>query len=595
MAGSRMGFAAQLARLRDAAARARSYFDRRVADPVIARVAPKADANTKLALRTGLFAFAVLLCGAAVGGAGWILFAPNERVVIVIADIAGDRHGAWHARVRTAILKVLGSSATVRDADETLPREGDIVDKDGERARDAQAQAIIQRDGAAELIWGEVSPSGGSAQLFYLPWDGTTRTSNAHRYLRKTALKVDAVPDAGIDDVIALYAITDAHGRKGQSLGSKAGVAAVAAGVAKRLRDRNIPGATRGELMRAEGILILMQSTKEKGRGRYKRAIAAFHAAMDGISPVTSPFDWVSLRTSDAGMLAAVGDEEGPVYLRQALAERQQVLAFNSKNRAPLDWGLAERDYAAAQARLADALGDSGMQSAAVDSYRAALDAFTENTTPLDWADTQSEIGSALRGLSYQTNTADPLDPALDALHLALKERTRARAPEDWASTESEIATVERMKAEFGNDPAAYTAAIAADRDVLTVYTREESPMAWAGGELELGNVLGDRGKLTKNEKDFTDAIDAYKAALSNYGPETFPSDYAVTLYDLGITYRAYANMKHDPALMKEAIATLKEAIAVYGKYGFTGGVNDSQSVLNGATADLAQMGPAGK
>ncbi len=590
MAGLPRSFSAQFARLGERLGRVRSGFDTRISDPLIARLAPKADAKTKTTLRTAILAFALLLAGGTVGGLGYILVAPDHRITILVGGISGDTDGSWHTRVRSAIGRGLGNAVILRDVRDTLPREDTIVDKNSEYHRDARAQAIIQREDAASLVWGEVSPSGTSVQLFFLAWDGTTRTSTAHRYLRKGALKITAARDDAIDAAIALTAFRQARGKRGQiaKVGDRLG--AIRATLDARAQAKEGMTAARGEILRGAALALLMHSEGLHGRPLYKRAIDIYDSALVGISPVTSPFDWAAAKADDADLLSSVGLEEGPDFTRQALAARAQVLAFYSKKGQPLDWARADIDYGLAQSQLADALGDSGMQQAAIDTMKQALDVFTESETPLDWADTEYGMGVALRELSYASNDAGPLAPALDALHLALKERTRARAPYDWANTQSEIGTVERMAAGYGNDPKAFDAAVAADREVLKVFTRRDDPGGWANAETELGNVLGDRAKMIGAAKDFDDAIAAYKGAQEVYIEESSPSGQAVMLYDLGITYRDYGKLKKDAALFKQAIDVLNQSIALYTKYNFSGGARNAKSVLDSVNSELAAL-----
>jgi tetratricopeptide (TPR) repeat protein len=583
------GLSKALRNIRAAAERLYEQFAIRIADPVINRFLPMVGSTTRKVLHGTMLLLLVTPILAGGSYAVWLWFKPDTRIVIVVAAPAGDERSVWQARIVEALHNGLGNRVIVRRVSDVLPPESDLRGKTREIARSGAAQAIIQREHGNVIVWGQVSRSGHSAQLFFLPWDGTSDASHVHRYLLRDALQILKDPDRGTDLAVSVIAARMARSREGTTINLAPLIGPIETSAADILRSASLDGARRGIALRAYALAIAAHAGAIGDRALFKKAIDAFRQAQLYTSPVASPFDWISLRANLAAALERVGDQEGPSYTHEALVARKQVLSFYDEKVSPLDWAAATQAVADTYNSLAFALGDKDSEHTAIDTSRTVLNEFTREETPLDWADTQYAIAGDLRRLSYMSDDTSPLADARAALDLALKEMTRERVPLDWAGCEDEMATVTRMLAESSKDLKLLADALAHDAAALEIFTRKNRPQAWASVQIGVGNTYSDRGRTTKDPKDFDQAIAAYRQALEVY-TENYPSDHALALYDLGLALEDYGVIKKDAKLLKDAIMAQSQAIAINDKYGFSGGANDSRSARQNAINELKSL-----
>ena len=89
--------------------------------------------------------------------------------------------------------------------------------------------------------------------------------------------------------------------------------------------------------------------------------------------------------------------------------------------------------------RQGDERGDTDTLTKAIAAYRTAIAEYTRDRAPLDWALAQNNLGNALRYLGERENGKARLEEAVAVYRAALEERTRDRAPLDWAKTETNL------------------------------------------------------------------------------------------------------------------------------------------------------------
>ena len=71
-------------------------------------------------------------------------------------------------------------------------------------------------------------------------------------------------------------------------------------------------------------------------------------------------------------------------------------------------------------------------------AFRLALQEWTRERAPLQWAMAQMDLGMALWSLGEREAGTGRLEEAVAAYQQALQERTRERMPLDWAATQDQ-------------------------------------------------------------------------------------------------------------------------------------------------------------
>ncbi len=155
-------------------------------------------------------------------------------------------------------------------------------------------------------------------------------------------------------------------------------------------------------------------------------------------------------RTTSAPRFGRLGQREsGTTHLEEAAAAFRAALEERTRERAPLQWAMAQDNLGNALRALGERErgapdAGQGRLEEAVAAYRAALEEWTRERVPLQWATAQSNLGSTLRALGErESGTPDVgrgrLEEAVAAFREALEERTRVRVPLDWATTQNNL------------------------------------------------------------------------------------------------------------------------------------------------------------
>ena len=161
-------------------------------------------------------------------------------------------------------------------------------------------------------------------------------------------------------------------------------------------------------------------------------------------------------RTTSAQRFGRSGEREtGTERLLEAVEAYRDALKEWTRERAPLDWAMAQITSAQRSHTLGERETGTKHLLEAVEAYRDALKERRRERVPLDWAMTQMNLGNALTELGARERGTARLEQAVAVFRAALEERTRERVPLDWAATQKTSATPSARSANARPAPSA--------------------------------------------------------------------------------------------------------------------------------------------
>jgi tetratricopeptide (TPR) repeat protein len=297
---------------------------------------------------------------------------------------------------------------------------------------------------------------------------------------------------------------------------------------------------------------------------RYAHAAQQFKEASD-LVPSGHPDATAYCLQGRADALYREADERGDnAALNQSIDTWRLVFQYRTRQRAPLDWAMAENNLGIALELLGERESGTRHLEEAVTAYRAALEERTRELVPLDWAQTQNNLGDALEALGERESGTRRLEEAVSAYQAALEERTRELVPLQWAETESNLASALEALGERESGTARLEEAISVYRAAMEERTRDRVPLGWAEIQNNLGltfAILSEReGGTVHREK----AVLAFRAALEERTRERGPLDWAETQNNLGNALEALGEQEHGTGHLEEAISAYRAALEEY-------------------------------
>jgi tetratricopeptide (TPR) repeat protein len=121
--------------------------------------------------------------------------------------------------------------------------------------------------------------------------------------------------------------------------------------------------------------------------------------------------------------LFSLGERQGGTErLEEAVIVFREALQKNTRERAPLEWAMAQMNLGNALTRLGERDSGTARLEEAVAAFREALKENTRARTPLEWARIQMNLGNALTRLGERdSGTTARLEEAAAAFREALK------------------------------------------------------------------------------------------------------------------------------------------------------------------------------
>jgi len=101
-------------------------------------------------------------------------------------------------------------------------------------------------------------------------------------------------------------------------------------------------------------------------------------------------------------------------------------------------------------------------------------------------------------------------------------------------------------------------------QEALKIYTLEKLPLDYAGAQNNLGVIWRALAEIQDKAHNCNMAIKAYQEALKVYVLGKFPIDYAMTQYNMGIVYYTLAKIQDKDYNYNIAIKAYKESIKVF-------------------------------
>ncbi|MEO5335911.1 MAG: cyclic nucleotide-binding domain-containing protein [Magnetospirillum sp. WYHS-4] len=216
--------------------------------------------------------------------------------------------------------------------------------------------------------------------------------------------------------------------------------------------------------------------------------------------------------------LATLG---GPAEMYQVAAHAyRSALEGLSRDHAPLDWAMAQRNLGCVLMALAERTNDSETLGAAANLFRSVLQILTRAEQPFEWATTQARLGQVLYRLDLRTGDVDLLKEALAALQGALQVIGRHDDPLRWADLLNSFAQTAQVLGGELRHIELLERAVSACESALQVRTRTEHPQLFAATQNNRGSALFLLGRLTGRMEPVAGAADAFRQACEVYRTE---------------------------------------------------------------------------
>jgi tetratricopeptide (TPR) repeat protein len=325
-----------------------------------------------------------------------------------------------------------------------------------------------------------------------------------------------------------------------------------------RARDGDQRGAALNDL----GNALATLGGREAGTARLEEAVAAYRAALEEPTRERAPLDWAMAQNNLGNALWTLGERDaGTARLEEAVAAFRAALKEYTRERAPLDLAMAQNNLGNALRTLGERDAGTARLEEAVAAYRAALKEYTRERAPLDWAMAQNNLGIALRTLGERESGTTRLEEAVAALRAALEERTRERAPLDWAATQNNLGNALRTLGARETGMSCLEEAVDAYRAALEEWTRERVPLYWATTQNNLGIALATLDERESGTTRLEEAVAAFRAALEERTRDRAPLDWAATQNNLGNALTRLGARQSGTARLEEAVAAFRAAL----------------------------------
>jgi tetratricopeptide (TPR) repeat protein len=295
----------------------------------------------------------------------------------------------------------------------------------------------------------------------------------------------------------------------------------------------------------------------------HREAANHYEKAADIATPLGDVDERCRWLTHRANALFVQGDDFGDNdALEEAIAGYRLCLGLRPRDRAPLDWAMAQNNLGNTLFRLGERERGTGRLEEAVAAYRAALEVWTRDRVPLGWATAQNNFGVALSRLGERESGTARLEEAVAAYRTALEEGTRERAPLDWANTQMNLGYTLRILGGRESGTARLQEAVAAFHAALEERTRDRVPLDWAMTQMNLGGALSDLGGRESGTARLEEAVAAYRAALEEQTRDRVPLDWAMSTGNQGVALARLAERLDDATQAHMAVQQIEVALA---------------------------------
>lgn len=259
-------------------------------------------------------------------------------------------------------------------------------------------------------------------------------------------------------------------------------------------------------------LALVILGSRETSSARLEEAVAECNAS----EHLKLKDDTIWAETQDIlGMaLTELGHrQQNADMLRRAVAAFHSALeVFTPKRDAP-HWALIQTHLATAYVHIGRMLGRRSDLEAGVGCCKKSLQLLSSSAQA--WVDGTSTLGNALMALSDDEGGSDKLGEAHSAFCAVLENTDIERAPFQWAIAKSMIGAVLVRLSEWKRQPALRHKAVEAFEQALTKLTRDRAPRQWGLVQANLGHTLYslrgenlDVERLEKTERALRSALD---------------------------------------------------------------------------------------
>ena len=320
-----------------------------------------------------------------------------------------------------------------------------------------------------------------------------------------------------------------------------------------------------GGYLRRQADALYRQGDERGDNGALRSSTEVYRRAMLDYPRDRAPLDWAMAQNNLGNALKMLGEREGgTARLEEAVAAHRAALEVRARERVPLDWAATQNNLGNALLAHGEREGGTARLEEAVAAYRAALEERTREKDPVDWAATQNNLGLALERLGEREGGTARLEEAVAAYRASLEEATRDRVPLDWAMTQNNLGLALESLGEREGGTARLEEAVAAHRAALEERTRERVPLDWAITEYNLGLALESLGEREGGTARLEEAVAAYRASLKEATRDRVPLIWAMTQNNLGLALESLGEREIGTARLEEAFAAFEEAVKSY-------------------------------
>ncbi len=291
-------------------------------------------------------------------------------------------------------------------------------------------------------------------------------------------------------------------------------------------------------------------------------AIAAYQDTLKEYTRERAPLDWAMAQNNLGVALSTFGEREsGTMRLELAVYAFRSALEERTRESAPLNWAMTQNNMGNVLKTLGERESDTGRLEQAVDAFRAALEVRKRESAPLDWAMTQNNLGSVMSALGERESGTARLEEAEGAFRAALEERTRVRTPLEWAMTQNNLGGVLSIIGRRANDKVRLKQAVDACHAALKERTRDRVPLDWATSQCNLANALQILGERENGTARLEQAVVAYRNALEEHTRERTPHQWAMTQNNLGVALQTLGARENGTARLEQAVDAYRDAL----------------------------------
>lgn len=187
----------------------------------------------------------------------------------------------------------------------------------------------------------------------------------------------------------------------------------VAIWLARMTLDISRSGHERGTAGHDLGVALWVLGERECRTDSLDQAIAAFGAALEGLTRDRMPMEWASTQMNLGNALQTLGEREsGTDSLDQAVTAYRAALEERTRHKVPMEWAMTQMNLGTALQALGARESGTDSLNQAVSAFRAALEEFIRDRMPLDWAITQGNLASLSLAFFAKSGDAACLDEA---------------------------------------------------------------------------------------------------------------------------------------------------------------------------------------